>query len=155
MRIYANILTATAALLLSIGASASGTAPNGGMPGHAATASADGGTDERDGMATSYGILPADSQMPSVRSLAVDLSINPNTIQKAYSLLEQQGYIYSVKGRGNYAADVTALAEKERQSVLKEAERLIAYGRGIGITHREYIEIIDRLYRKGDTDDRV
>ena len=92
---------------------------------------------------------------PSVRSLAVDLSINPNTIQKAYSLLEQQGYIYSVKGRGNYAADVTALAEKERQSVLKEAERLIAYGRGIGITHREYIEIIDRLYREGDSDDRV
>ena len=101
------------------------------------------------------GILPADSQMTSVRSLAVDLSINPNTIQKAYSLLEQQGYIYSVKGRGNYAADVTALAEKERQSVLKEAERLIAYGRGIGITHREYIEIIDRLYREGDSDDRV
>ena len=101
------------------------------------------------------GILPADSQMPSVRSLAVDLSINPNTIQKAYSLLEQQGYIYSVKGRGNYAADVTALAEKERQSVLKEAERLIAYGRGIGITHRECIEIIDRLYREGDSDDRV
>ena len=101
------------------------------------------------------GILPADSQMPSVRSLAVDLSINPNTIQKAYSLLEQQGYIYSVKGRGNYAADVTALAEKERQSVLKEAEQLIAYGRGIGITSAEYIEIIDRLYREGDSDDRV
>lgn len=101
------------------------------------------------------GILPADSKMPSVRSLAVDLSINPNTIQKAYSLLEQQGYIYSVKGRGNYVADVTALAEQKRQSLLKEAEQLIAYGRGIGITRAEYIEIIDRLYRKGDTDDRV
>ena len=101
------------------------------------------------------GILPADSQMPSVRSLAVDLSINPNTIQKAYSLLEQQGYIYSVKGRGNYVADVTALAEQKRQSLLKEVEQLIAYGRGSGITRAEYIEIIDRLYRKGDTDDRV
>lgn len=101
------------------------------------------------------GILPADSQMPSVRSLAVDLSINPNTIQKAYSLLEQQGYIYSVKGRGNYVADVTALAEQKRQSLLKEVEQLIAYGRGIGITRAEYIEIIDRLYRKGDTDDRI
>ena len=101
------------------------------------------------------GILPADSQMPSVRSLAVDLSINPNTIQKQCSLLEQQGYIYSIKGRGNYVADVTALAEQKRQSLLKEAEQLIAYGRGIGITSAEYIEIIDRLYRKGDTDDRV
>ena len=101
------------------------------------------------------GALPPGGHMPSVRTLAAGLLINPNTIQKAYSLLEQQGYIYSVKGRGNYAADVTALAKKERQSVLKEAERLIAYGRGIGITHREYIEIIDRLYREGDSDDRV
>ena len=101
------------------------------------------------------GILKADSQMPSVRSLAAELSINPNTIQKAYTILEQQGYIYSVKGRGNYVADVTALAEQKRQSLLKEAEQLIAYGRGIGITSAEYIEIIDRLYRKGDTDDRV
>lgn len=73
MRIYANILTATAALLLSIGASASGTAPNGGLPGHAATASADGGTDERDGMATSYGILPADTlvEMGSISVTAI------------------------------------------------------------------------------------
>ena len=39
------------------------------------------------------GALPPGSQMPSVRSLAVDLSINPNTIQKAYSLLEQEGYL--------------------------------------------------------------
>lgn len=43
------------------------------------------------------GILAPDSQMPSVRSLAVELSINPNTIQKAYAALEQQGFIYSVK----------------------------------------------------------
>ena len=38
------------------------------------------------------GALPPDTQMPSVRSLAVELSINPNTIQKAYAMLEQQGY---------------------------------------------------------------
>ena len=40
------------------------------------------------------GVLDADSQLPSVRALAVELSINPNTIQKAYSILEQNGYIY-------------------------------------------------------------
>ena len=51
------------------------------------------------------GALPPDSQMPSVRSLAMDLSINPNTIQKAYSLLEQERYIYPVKGRGNFVSD--------------------------------------------------
>ena len=50
------------------------------------------------------GAMEADSQMPSVRSLAVDLSINPNTIQKAYSVLEQEGYIYPVIGRGNFVS---------------------------------------------------
>ena len=88
-----------------------------------------------------------------VRSLAMELSINPNTIQKAFSLLEQQGYIYSVKGRGNYVADVTALAEQKRQSLLKEAEQLLSYGKGLGITRAEYIKVIDRLYEKGDSDD--
>ena len=99
------------------------------------------------------GILPPDTQMPSVRSLAMELSINPNTIQKAFSLLEQQGYIYSVKGRGNYVADVTALAEQKMQSLLKEAEQLLSYGKGLWITRAEYIKVIDRLYEKGDSDD--
>ena len=61
------------------------------------------------------GALPPDSQMPSVRSLAMDLSINPNTIQKAYSLLEQERYIYPVKGRGNFVSDTTLLVEQTRK----------------------------------------
>ena len=60
------------------------------------------------------GALPPDSQMPSVRSLAMDLSINPNTIQKAYSLLEQERYIYPVKGRGNFVSDTTLLVEQTK-----------------------------------------
>ena len=60
------------------------------------------------------GALPPGGQMPSVRTLAVELSINPNTIQKAYSLLEQQGYIYPVKGRGNFVSDSSSLVQQER-----------------------------------------
>lgn len=52
---------------------------------------------ERFQMLIVRGVLEPDSQMPSVRSLATELSINPNTIQKAYTILEQQGYIYPVK----------------------------------------------------------
>ena len=48
------------------------------------------------------GALEPDEKLPSVRSLAVELSINPNTIQRAYSELERSGFIYSVKGRGNF-----------------------------------------------------
>ena len=46
------------------------------------------------------GALPADSRLPSVRQLAIELSINPNTIQRAYMTLEQEGLIYPVKGNG-------------------------------------------------------
>ena len=49
------------------------------------------------------GILEEDSQMPSVRSLAMGLSINPNTIQRAYRQLEAEGWCYSVPGKGSFA----------------------------------------------------
>ena len=70
------------------------------------------------------GALPPDSQMPSVRSLAMDLSINPNTIQKAYSLLEQERYIYPVKGRRfslnrqrkHFSRTFLALSQTEKNS---------------------------------------
>ena len=51
------------------------------------------------------GVLPPGSQMPSVRQLATELSVNPNTIQRAYMELEKLGLIYPVKGRGNFVAD--------------------------------------------------
>ena len=50
------------------------------------------------------GLLPPDEKLPSVRSLATQLAINPNTIQRAYSELETEGYIYSVAGKGSFAA---------------------------------------------------
>ena len=56
------------------------------------------------------GVLETDSQLPSVRELAMDLSINPNTVQRAYAELERQGVIYCVKGRGNFVTlDVTTI----------------------------------------------
>ena len=47
------------------------------------------------------GLLEPDEKLPSVRSLATQLAINPNTIQRAYAELEAEGYIYSVAGRGS------------------------------------------------------
>lgn len=49
-------------------------------------------------------VLLPDTKLPSVRSLAIELSINPNTIQKAYSKLEDMGFIYSVKGKGSFVS---------------------------------------------------
>lgn len=97
--------------------------------------------------------LPPGSQMPSVRSLAMDLSINPNTIQKAFSLLEQRGYIYPVRGRGNYVADTARLAEQEKASLLKEVNNLLIQGKELGISRKEFIAVVDMLYGKEDTND--
>jgi len=49
--------------------------------------------------------MSADEQLPSVRELSISLTVNPNTVQKAYKQLELDGYIYSVKGKGNFVAD--------------------------------------------------
>ena len=59
------------------------------------------------------GVIGADEALPSVRSLAVELSINPNTIQKAYDNLEQKGFCYSVSGRGRFATSLTSSKYKE------------------------------------------
>ena len=64
------------------------------------------------------GILKPDEELPSVRNLAVELSINPNTVQKAYAFLEQRGFIYSVSGRGSFVSDVEKLLPQKSQQSL-------------------------------------
>ena len=60
------------------------------------------------------GALPAGSRLPSVRQLAMELSINPNTIQRAYMTLEQEGLIYPVRGKGNFVAETHTDTGKEQ-----------------------------------------
>ncbi len=62
------------------------------------------------------GVLAPGDKLPSVRALAVDLAINPNTIQRAYAQLETEGYIVSVSGKGTF------VAEQQRQNHLRRAE---------------------------------
>lgn len=92
------------------------------------------------------GILEPDSQMPSVRSLAVKLSINPNTIQKAYALLEQQGYIYSVKGRGNFISDPSLLIQQKKVHYLKDLEESMILAKDFGITEDDCHTLIHKIY---------
>ena len=73
------------------------------------------------------GVLQENEQLPSVRGLASELSINPNTIQRAYAELDRQGYTYTVKGKGSFVAGSEPLREKRRNELLKEF-RLLAAG---------------------------
>lgn len=77
------------------------------------------------------GVLQENDKMPSIRALAMQLSTNPNTVQKAYAELERKGYIYTVKGRGNYVSGNGNLKDEklnelrdELKAVLEKAEKL-------------------------------
>ena len=63
-------------------------------------------------------ILATDEQLPSVRELSVTLTVNPNTVQRAYKQLESDGYIYSIKGKGNFVAPVSHTADNQKISEL-------------------------------------
>ena len=80
------------------------------------------------------GVLAQDSQLPSVRSLATELSINPNTIQRVYAELERQGYIYSVKGRGSFVAENHQIRAKKQVEIWRELALLVEDARNAGIT---------------------
>lgn len=80
------------------------------------------------------GVLAQGSQLPSVRSLATELSINPNTIQRAYAELERQGYIYSVKGRGSFVAENHQIRAKKQVEIWRELALLVEDARNAGIT---------------------
>lgn len=71
------------------------------------------------------GVLQTDEKLPSVRELATQLSINPNTIQKAYRELEQEGYIYTISGRGSYAAKRDDVATGRNAELMKEFDEIV------------------------------
>ena len=95
------------------------------------------------------GVLAPDSQLPSVRALAMELSINPNTIQKAYAELDRRELTYVIPGRGNF---VSAQAkEKIRQMKLSQMGAFAMSVRELamaGIRKEEVIQCVEEAYRK-------
>lgn len=79
-------------------------------------------------------VLKENEKLPSVRSLAMELSINPNTIQRAYTELERQGFIYSVKGKGSFVADSGRLRRERLREWEREFDRLAEEGFQIGLS---------------------
>ncbi len=95
------------------------------------------------------GILEADTKLPSVRNLAIELSINPNTIQRAYVELERTGFIYTVKGRGNYVAANRIWMVNEKENVLKDLKKTVKKIKELGISKEEMIASAEEFFGKG------
>lgn len=79
------------------------------------------------------GVLLPDEQMPSVRSLAMELATNPNTVQKAYAELERQGFIYTVRGRGNFVSGGSQLLEQKTKELAESLHALQKEAADLGI----------------------
>ncbi len=88
------------------------------------------------------GALAADEKMPSVRELAAGLAINPNTIQRAYRELEQEGYICSVPGRGSFVLERSGALAARRKELLAELEERVRQLRGLGMSEEEILQYI-------------
>lgn len=94
------------------------------------------------------GVLAEDEQMPSVRALATELSINPNTIQRAYSEMERRGYLYSVKGRGSFVGNVTKLKAAKREEMVKRMGEMAGEATNLGVTQEEFVKMAGEAYGK-------
>ena len=96
------------------------------------------------------GALEANTRMPSVRSLALDLSVNPNTIQRAYAQLEQDGYLYTVIGRGNYVTSEQEWKSGKLEETRKELTAVLTKAREIGITREDITTLLSTIYPEGN-----
>lgn len=93
------------------------------------------------------GVLQPNEQLPSVRALAVELAINPNTIQKAYAELERQGITYSLPGRGSFVSD--NITELSRAQLAQSADALRAAmkaAKDAGMTRTEALALLSEAW---------
>lgn len=95
------------------------------------------------------GVLRTDEKMPSVRELAEEITVNPNTVQKAYRILEGQGYIYSSQGRGTFVSDRSQIRVSkedilESRAIIKDGiDKLYYAGLSREETRRLIEDVID------------
>lgn len=72
------------------------------------------------------GALKKDDKLPSVWELAASLAINPNTIQRAYRELENEGYIYTLPGKGTFAAEMDHTNQIRQQELLPQFDKIVS-----------------------------
>lgn|SRR5690554_653551 len=94
-------------------------------------------------------ILEPDEKLPSVRQLAEELTVNPNTIQKAYRQLEQENFIYSVKGRGSFVQVLESHVTNEKiEDIRTDFEQLVKEALFLGVEETTLIEWIQSVTKK-------
>ncbi|HHZ02456.1 MAG TPA: GntR family transcriptional regulator [Tissierellia bacterium] len=94
-------------------------------------------------------VFKPNDKLPSVRELASMTKINPNTIQKAYKYLEDDNYIYSIKGVGNFVKDAEELRNLHMRNLKEELYKIIKSLKELGLTKDELIKIVNEFIEPG------
>ena len=88
------------------------------------------------------------TKMPSVRGLAMELSVNPNTVQRAYTQLEQDGYLYTVSGRGSFVTAENEWKNNRQNKVLTQWEEITRQARETGLAQETLAEGLRKIYEE-------
>lgn len=94
------------------------------------------------------GILAPDDKLPSVRELSVSLTVNPNTVQRAYKQLETDGFIYSIKAKGNFVAEVKKGESKRTEELYSELKSIVKELMFMGEEKEMLESIISDIYKE-------
>lgn len=95
-------------------------------------------------------VLKADEQLPTVRVLASQLTVNPNTVQKAYRELEYRGYIYSLPGKGNFVRAAVPQQNTARlQALESDLQRTITEMLYLGMPEEALRRVMEKTLTKG------
>ncbi len=98
----------------------------------------------------SLGLLTPHEKLATVRELATTLGINPNTVSKAYQMLEQSGYIYSAVGKGSFVSDSTGKLAGLKESTMKDLKKDLKNAANLGVTYEEVEALVNETYHGGD-----
>ena len=93
------------------------------------------------------GALAPDEKLPSVRAMATELAINPNTIQRAYAELEAEGYIYSIPGKGSFASSQLNPNLTRQKELLDRLTELVSELKYLDVSQEEIIACVEEGYR--------
>ena len=100
------------------------------------------------------GVMRGGEQMPSVRALASRLSVNPNTVQKAYAILEANEITYSVKGKGSFLSDDDRASVAVLENARNSFADAVRSAKQLGLREDELVKIVSESFINGGSDEK-
>lgn len=99
------------------------------------------------------GEIELDSKLDSVRSLAAEAMVNPNTMQKALAELEREGFVYSKRTSGRFVTDNKELIENERKNLVKDnVKKTLDTLINLGYTNDEILSLVEEILREDNNE---